>query len=288
MISQTGGHSDFNPYTAVPTDDPNALSYLERNGVAMRADGVDQVTLRVRENLRMGASQIKLATGGGVSSLYDPLDVSEFSEEEIAAAVTTAENWGTYVATHTFTDRATQIAIEAGIKSVEHGFLLSDETLQIMKDKGVWLSIQPLLNDEDAFTFADPVSTAKWIKVTQGTDRVYKAAKRIGVKIAFGTDLLFDPKLAAKEGKFLAKLKRWFTPYEALKMATSDNAELLALSGPRNPYQDGPLGVVKAGAYADLILVNGNPLENLDLVADPGKNFAVIMKDGKIYKNAIK
>ena len=106
MISQTGGHSDFNPYTAVPTEDPNALSYMERNGVAMRADGVDQVTLRVRENLRMGASQIKLATGGGVSSLYDPLDVSEFSEEEIAAAVTTAENWGTYVATHTFTDRA--------------------------------------------------------------------------------------------------------------------------------------------------------------------------------------
>jgi len=288
MISQTGGHADFNPYTAVPTDDPDALSYLERNGVAMRADGKAQLMLRVRENLRMGASQIKIATGGGVSSLYDPLDVSEFSEEEIAAAVTVAENWGTYVATHTFTDRATQIAIKAGIKSVEHGFLLSDETLQIMKDKGVWLSIQPLLNDEDAFTFADPVSTAKWIKVTQGTDRVYKAAKRIGVRIAFGTDILFDPAVAAKEGKFLAKLKRWFTPYEVLKMATSDNAELLALSGPRNPYQAGPLGVVKAGAYADLILVNGNPLENLDLVADPGKNFAVIMKDGKIYKNALK
>jgi len=196
MISQTGGHSDFNPYTSVPTDDPDALTYLERNGIAMRADGVDQVTLRVRENLRMGASQIKIATGGGVSSLYDPLDVSEFDPEEIAAAVAAAENWGTYVATHTFTDRATQIAIEAGIKSVEHGFLLSEETLQMMKDKGVWLSIQPLLNDEDAFTFADPVSTAKWIEVTDGTDKVYEAAKRLGVKIAFGTDILFDPAVA--------------------------------------------------------------------------------------------
>ena len=97
----------------------------------------------------------------------------------------------------------------------------------------------------------------------------------------------FDAKLAAKQGKFLAKLKKWYTPYEALKMATHGNAQLLALSGPRNPYP-GELGVVKAGAYADLILVNGNPLENLDLVADPAKNFVVIMNDGKIYKNTIK
>ena len=98
---------------------------------------------------------------------------------------------------------------------------------------------------------------------------------------------MIDAKLAAKQGKFLAKLKKWYTPYEALKMATSGNAELLAFSGPRNPYQAGPVGVVKKGAYADLILVDGTPLENLDLVADPGKNFAVIMKDGKIYKNTI-
>jgi imidazolonepropionase-like amidohydrolase len=288
MISQTSGHSDFNPYTAVPTEDPDALSYLEINGVAMRADGVDQVRRRVRENLRMGASQIKIATGGGVSSLYDPLDVSEYSPEEIEAAVTEAENWGTYVATHTFTDRATQIAIRAGIRSVEHGFLLGDETLKMMADKGVWLSIQPLLNDEDAFTFADPVSTAKWIEVTDGTDRVYKAAKRLGVKVAFGTDILFDPAVAAKQGKFLSKLGRWFTPYETLKMATSSNAELLGMSGPRNPYQEGALGTIAAGAYADLILVDGNPLEDLDLVADPNANFDLIMKDGVIYKNAMR
>jgi len=259
MISQTAGHSDGNPYTAVPTDDPNALSYLERNGLVMRADGVDQMLLRVREALRMGASQIKIATGGGVSSLYDPLDVTEYTPAEVEAAVAAAENWGTYVSAHTFTGRATQMAIRAGVKSVEHGFLLTDETLKMMADKGVWLSPQPLLNDEDAFTFADPVSTAKWIEVTQGTERLYPAAKRLGVKIAFGTDALFDPSVAAKEGKFLAKLGRWFTPFEALRMATSTNAELLALSGPRNPYPAAPLGVVKEGAYADLILVNGNP-----------------------------
>lgn len=287
MISQTSGHSDFRPYTAVPTDDPDELSYLERNYIVLRADGVGQMHLRVREILRMGASQIKIATGGGVSSLYDPLDVTEYTPEEVRAAVADAENWGTYVAAHTFTDRATQMAINAGVKSVEHGFLLTEPTLKMMQEKGVWLSIQPLLNDEDAFKFADPVSEQKWIEVTKGTDRVYPAAKSLGVKIAFGTDILFDPATAAKQGKFLAKLKRWFTPYETLKMATSGNAELLAMSGPRNPYQQGALGLVKEGAYADLILVDGNPLQNLELIADPAKNFVVIMKDGSIHKNTL-
>ena len=103
--------------------------------------------------------------------------------------------------------------------------------------------------------------------------------KTIKQQTAFGTDTLFDPQLAAKQGKLLAKPKRWYTPYEVLKMATHDNAQLLALSGPRNPYQAGPLGVIKEGAYADLVLVDGNPLQDLNLV---------IMKDGKIYKNTVK
>ncbi len=102
-----------------------------------------------------------------------------------------------------------------------------------------------------------------------------------------GTDMLFDPELAAKQVKFVAKLEKWYTPYEALKMATYDNAELIKMCGPRDPYP-GDLGVVKEGALADLILVDGNPLENLDLVADPEKNFVVIMKDGVIYKNTLK
>jgi len=137
---------------------------------------------------------------------------------------------------------------------MEHGFLISEETLKLMKDNGVWLSIQPLLNDEDAFSFDDPGSTQKFVEVTDGTEKIYPLAKRIGAKMAFGTDMLFDPATAAKQGKFLAKLGRWFTPYETLKMATSDNAELLALAGPRNPYKLGKLGVVEEGAYAELLL----------------------------------
>jgi imidazolonepropionase-like amidohydrolase len=225
--------------------------------------------------------------GYSVSSVYDPLDVRQYTFDELKAFVEVADTYNTYVAAHIFTDDAVQLAIKAGIKSIEHGFLMSEETLQLMKENDAWLSIQPLLNDEDGFSFNDPGSQAKWITVTNGTNAIYKKAKEVGVKIAFGTDILFDPKLANRQGAFLAKLQRWFTPYEVLKMATSTNAELLELAGPRHPYQAGPLGVIKEGAYADLILVNGNPLEDINLVADPAKNFDLIMKDGKIYKNAL-
>ena len=187
-----------------------------------------------------------------------------------------------------YTDKAIQRAVKAGVKTIEHGnLIMEEETLQMMKDNGVWLSAQPLIDDEDRLVFDNPASTAKWIVATDGTGRNYEAAKAMGVKIAFGTDMLFDPAAAANQGKMVTKLKNWFTPYEALKMVTSDNAELLMMSGPRHPYQEGPLGVIKEGAYADLILVDGNPLENLDLVADADKNFDLIMKDGNIYKNNI-
>lgn len=287
-IGQTGGHFDYRPYQAVPTNPADSQWYWYSVGLLAMADGVDEVTKRAREVMRMGATQLKISGGGGVSSVYDPLDVRQYSLAELKAFVEVANSYNTYVLSHIFTDEAAQMAIKAGVKSIEHGHLLSKETLQMMIDNDVWLSIQPLLNDEDAFQFNDPGSTKKWIQVTDGTDVVYKLAKKMGVKIAFGTDILFDPVLSEKQGAFLAKLKLWFTPYEVLKMATSTNAELLALSGPRHPYQAGALGKIEQGAYADLILVDGNPLENIDLVADPHTNFKLIMKDGKIFKNEIK
>lgn len=284
-IGQTGGHFDYRPYQAVPTNPADSQWYWYSVGLMAMADGVTEVTKRSREVMRMGASQIKISGGGGVSSVYDPLDVRQFTLDELKAFVEVADTYNTYVASHLFTDEAIQLSIEAGVKSVEHGFLMSRETMEMMRDNDVWLSIQPLLDDEDGFTFDDPFSQAKWIAVTNGTDEAYKMAKEVGVKVAFGTDILFDPALAERQGAFLAKLQRWYSPYEVLKMATSTNAELLALSGPRHPYQEGPLGVIEEGAYADLILVDGNPLENIDLIADPHTNFDLIMKDGVIYKN---
>ncbi len=287
-ISQTSGHTDFRPGTAVPAELDAPLIYMERIGHVMVADGVPEVLKRTREALRMGASQIKINSGGGVSSSFDPLDVTQFTIAETEAAVAAAKDWHTYVATHTFTDEATQRAVNAGVISIEHGHLLTEKTLRLMKKKGAYLSMQPILDDEDAIQFPKgSFSRMKYIQVTEGTDRVYSLAKKVGVKTVFGTDTLFDPALAEKQGKQLAKLSRWYTPVEALRQATSTAGELLALSGPRNPYPDGALGVIKEGAYADLILVNGNPLEDLELVANPEDNFDFIMKDGKIYKNKI-
>jgi imidazolonepropionase-like amidohydrolase len=287
-ISQTSGHFDFRGKNDVPRNLTDPMTYWERNSLIMVADGVDEVIRRTRENLRMGATQIKIAGGGGVSSSYDDLDVQQYTFEEMKAVVDVAKTWNTYVAAHIFTDEAVQTAIKAGVKSIEHGFLVSDETLKMMKDNDVWLSLQPLLKDEDALQFENPYSTEKYNKVTDGTDRTYKRAKELGVKVAFGTDALFDPAAAAAQNRMLAKLKRWYTPYEVLKMATSTNAELLMLCGPRNPYREGDIGSIKEGNYADMLLVDGNPLENIDLIVDPEKNFVVIMKDGKVYKNTLK
>lgn len=288
-ITQTSGHGDFRGALEVPAHNGAPLDYLQREGMTIIADGVPAVIQRSREILRRGASQLKVMAGGGVSSIYDPIDSTQYTFDEMRAIVDVANSWNTYVAVHAFTNAAVRQAVEAGVRSVEHGHLLTDETLKLMAEKDVWLSMQPILNDEDGIFFPrGSESHRKFVEVTAGTDYVYAAAKKYGVKIAWGTDTLFDPKLAAKQGKQLAKMKRWFTPFEALKMATSVNAQLLALSGPRNPYKKGALGVIKEGAYADLILVNGNPIENIDLVADADKNFDLIMKGGKIYKNTLK
>jgi len=286
-ISQTAGHGDFRGPNDVPVNPGAALDYQQRVGNTLIANGVPEVILRTREALRMGASQIKGMGGGGVSSLYDPLDVTEYTFEEAKAMVDTAKTWNTYVAVHINTKEAIKRWVEAGAKSMDHGFFIDDETAKLMAEKDVWWSMQPMdAEGEDAFVFESPISTAKYKDLVSKLDGAVAATKKYKVKTAFGTDLLFDAKLAAKQGKFLAKLKKWYTPYEALKMATSGNAELLKLSGPRDPYP-GKLGVIEKGAYADLLLVDGNPLQNLDLVADADKNFVLIMKDGKIYKNTL-
>ncbi|TAH05095.1 MAG: amidohydrolase family protein [Sphingobacteriales bacterium] len=286
-ISQTGGHGDF----GMPTDVPKVsgqLSYLERTGMTIIADGPDQVLLRTREQLRNGASQIKIMAGGGVASNYDPLDVAQYTEDEIAAAVKAAAAWNTYVTVHAYTPTAIQAAIKAGVKCIEHGQLADDASAKLMAEKGIWWSLQPFLDDEDAIPFpAGSDSRKKQLQMVQGTDNAYQLAKKYNIKTAFGTDCLFDANLATRQGAQLAKMVRWYTTFEVLNMATAKNAELLALSGPRNPYPK-KLGVIEEGAYADLILVDGNPLENINLIANPDKNFLIIMKDGVVYKNTLR
>jgi imidazolonepropionase-like amidohydrolase len=283
MITVTSGHGDFRQISELPRTIGGKLSTIEQLGGSMIADSPDEVRLRVREQLMQGASQIKLTAGGGVASPFSPLDVSTFTEAELRAAVEAAENWGTYVCTHAYTTVAIQRSIAAGVRCIEHGHLMDEATARLMAEKGIWLSTQPFLDLAGASALG-PAEQAKMQQVVAGTDKVYALARKHRIKTAFGTDVLFSKALAERQGAMLADLTRWYTPAEALIMATSTNAELLGLSGLRNPYP-GKLGVVEVGALADLLLVDGNPLENIRLIADSDRNFLVIMKNGKIYKN---
>jgi imidazolonepropionase-like amidohydrolase len=286
FISQSGGHGDFRLPNDLPAR-PGDFTFSERVGAAAIADSPDLVRQRVREQLALGASQIKLMAGGGVASSYDPLDVTQYSVAELRAAVEAAENWGTYVTVHAYTPRAVQQAIAAGVKCIDHGQLLDEATAKLMAEKGVWWSLQPFTDDRpSAFPEGSP-NRAKQKEMYSGTDTAYALAKKFKIKTAWGTDALFDAEAAARQGADLAKMTRWYAPVDVLRMATSGNAELLALSGKRSPYP-GKLGVVQQGALADLLLVDGDPTTDIKLIEDPAKNFLVIMKDGKVYKNTLR
>jgi imidazolonepropionase-like amidohydrolase len=285
VITVTSGHGDFRNVTDLPRTLGGMLSRIEQLGGAIIADSPDEVRLRVREQLMQGASQIKLTAGGGVASPSSPLDVSTFTEPELRAAVEAAENWGTYVCTHAYTPATIQRSIAAGVKCIEHGHLMDDASARLIAEKGIWLSMQPFL-DAAAASAMGPAEQARLRQVITGTEAVYGFVKKYKIKTAFGTDILFSKALAERQGSGLVDMIRWFTPAEVLTMATSTNAELLALSGSRNPYP-GKLGVVEQGALADLLLVDGNPLENIKLVAEPDKAFLVIMKNGTIHKNTL-
>jgi len=287
-ITQTSGHGDFrelnDPHPNMGGT-PDALGQR----YALIADGPAEVTRAVRESLRHGATTIKVMAGGGISSQYDPIDTNQYSVAELRAAVEAAEQWHTYVAVHAYTDEAVRNSLEAGVKVIEHGHLMSDDTLKLLKSRGAFLSSQ-------SFGFVRQFikpgrsrsgAAGKAAQVMEGTDHLMTTARKLGIPVAFGTDAFGS--LRAYQGavsEFGYRL-RWFTSLEILKQATSFNARLLALTGPRNPYQDGPLGVIQEGAYADLLIVDGNPLEDVKLLENYKKNIRLIMKDGVVYKNTL-
>lgn len=280
MISQTSGHSDTR--SNVTFED----QYVQDVGHLTVADGVDEVLIAVRQNLMRGASFIKISAGGGVASSYDPLDVTQYTLPEMQAAVDAAADYGTYVSAHAYTDKAVQRAIKAGVKVIEHGQMIGEETAKMMAENDVWLNVQPFLPEYNPYP-EKSFSHAKYKMLAARTDRAIKAAKEHGVKITWGTDVILAPEAAHLQSQFVADMANWFTPYEVLKMVTHDNGQLLAMSGLRSPYQDGKLGVIEEGAYADILLVNGNPLEDITLMAKPDSSLALIMKDGDIVKSSL-
>jgi imidazolonepropionase-like amidohydrolase len=284
-ISQTAGHGDFGLIDERPTALGGEQSRAEQIGMMRVADGEARVLAAVREQLRQGASQIKLMAGGGVASQYDPLYTLQFTPRELRAAVDAAQDYGTYVATHVYSVEGIHRAVDAGVKSIEHGHLADEPTVAMLAERGIWLSTQPFT--EHDHSFPNPENAEKYREICTGTDRLYNWVKKHGVKTAWGTDLLFEPELTGKQSEMMTRLGDYFTNVEALKMVTSGNASLFRLSGERDPYKAARLGEITAGAWADVLLINGDPTADLKLLSDPEKSIVVIIKDGAVVKNAL-
>lgn len=295
LITQTSGHGDFRnlnekpPYMTGGTN--NDYDYY----VSYLADSPDEVRRGVRENLRKGATHIKLTVSGGVSSNFDPLHSLQFTPAEVKAAVEAAASWKTFVMTHAYTDEAVRMSVENGVKVILHAPLITDETAKLMAENGIYMNpnLEAVLGleEEKALTMLSPAAYKKWKSLVNAYPLALKSAMKYNVKMVFGTDLLapWDKTIEYDDtaGRDFLQLVKFMSNAEALKMATSNAAEMERLTGPNNPWQEGPLGVVEEGAYADLLLIDGNPLENIEVMVDPDKNFKIIMKDGKIYKNTL-
>ncbi|PAF54575.1 hypothetical protein BKH42_00485 [Helicobacter sp. 13S00482-2] len=284
FVSQSAGHGDMREITNPPSRYGGIQSVMEKSGDFVLADGVDEVLTAVRWQLKKGASQIKIGAGGGVISHFDPMDSLQFTLPEIRAATSAAKDWGTYVCSHVYSDAGVNRAIDGGVKSIEHGHFATEKTIKRMADEGIWLSIQPFEANQ-YFPKAPPGSKGAIL------DGVWRKTLGLALKnkcnYAFGTDLLFDAFSASGQNYMLYLFSEVLGPLNALRVATSGNAKLMAMSGERNPYIQAELGVIKPGAWADVVLVDGNPLRDFKLIYQYEDKFNLIIKDGDIIKNTI-
>jgi imidazolonepropionase-like amidohydrolase len=277
-IGPTGGHSDGRRRTDSGTRCHccNALSFSM--GVA---DGVSDVRRAVREEMRQGADQVKIMMSGGVASPYDPLDSLQFSMDEVRAAVEEAHAFGRYVCAHAYTPEAITRAAVAGVRTIEHGNLIDDASAKLMAEKGMYLVANLVTYFEMKKRAAEygmnSDMLAKNDLVIDGALKSLEICKRHGVPVAFGSDLLGQLQVAQSE-EFLLRATV-VSPIEVIRSATTIGAQLLRM--------EGKLGCLKAGAFADLIVVDGNPLKNLKLLTEQGQHLSAIMKGGRFHKNRL-
>jgi len=285
IVTQTSGHGDFRrPNAPHPTLCNCGTSHVLNHGFSVIADGVPQTLAAVREDLKHGATQIKIMGGGGVASDYDPIHTLQPSPEEIRAAVQAAGDWGTYVMAHAYTAEAVQRLVENGVKVIEHGLLIDEETARLCADKGVVMSTQvavfrmgadlPGLTDNNR---------AKMQQVLAGQDRLIGYIKKYELKMGFGTDFVFG--MYDRLGLEFTARREYFSPAEILRQATSESAEIIRMVGKLDRYER--FGEIREGWLADLLLFEGNPFEDISILTRPAESLAVIMKDGALHKNAI-
>jgi imidazolonepropionase-like amidohydrolase len=278
-IGPTGGHSDSRRRTdlGAPCGCCNAMVYC----MAI-ADGADEVRKLVREQMRQGADQVKIMCSGGVASPYDPLDSLQFSEAEIAAATEEAKAFGRYVLAHAYTPEAITRAVNNGVRTIEHGNLIDAKSAKLLKSKDGYMVanlVAYFSMKERAAQFGMTADMlAKNDIVIEGALRSLEICKAAGVKVGYGSDLLGA--LQVDQSLEFIHRAKVLKPLEIIRQATTVGAEILRV--------EGKLGIVEPGAYADLIVVDGNPLKKLELFLDQGAHLPVIMKAGKFHKNALK
>ena len=277
-IGPTGGHSDGRRRTDFGTRCHccNALAFTM--GIA---DGVSQVRKAVREEMRQGADQVKIMMSGGVASPYDPLDSLQFSIEEVEAAVEEAHAFGRYVCAHAYTPEAITRAAHAGVRTIEHGNLIDDASAKLMAEKGMFLVANLIAYFEMKKRAAEYGMNADMLAkndlVIEGALRSLEICKRHGVPVAYGTDLLGQ--LQSEQSEEFSLRARVLSPHEIIRSATTIGAQVLRM--------EGRLGCLKPGAFADLILVDGNPWKDLSTLQGQGRHLAAIMKGGRFHKNTL-
>jgi imidazolonepropionase-like amidohydrolase len=294
-ITTTSGHGDFRELNDPHPNIAGGRQHFYEDYVTIIADGRDEHLRAAREAFRRGATQLKLFTGGGVTSLFDPLHSGPM-DEEVRAVVEVAERWDTYVAVHAHTEQAIQQAIDNGIKSIEHAPFLTDAQARAMIKNGIFLStaFSPVfsISEEKAKTAYPPESYTKWLVIRNAAENTLKVIKNnpeLKVVVAsdhipqWDTGRAYDDK-AVQEFKFLSEA---IGNFRTLKAFTSTAGELNMMTGKMNPYPDSQLGIIQKDAYADILLVDGNPLEDITVMMNPDKNVKIIMKDGVIYKNTL-
>lgn len=299
FIGGRGGHADFAPYSS----QPDGQTQMEMLNISRPCNGADQVLLAARNNFRMGATQLKVMQTGGVASEFDPWQLNGMTAAEIAAAVEVAEAYQSYVAAHSYSADAMLRALDMGVRSIEHGFEFNDAVHEKMLEKSAVITtnltaFSPELAKVDALQ--NPRSARKLRSATAAFKGYIDNVRRLKPKRGFQTDCVGP---ASINGAQIAHEKylggHFFGNHEALVSMTSVGGEIAEMSGPvLNPYPESKLGVVEAGAYADLLLVDGNPLEDLSVIGavaewfsapprDGVETMRIIMKDGVIVKNTL-
>jgi len=304
FVGPTGSHADFRNFTT-----PNETLYGPQSaggrlGMTMTADGVDAIKAVSRQNIMQGATQIKIMSSGGVVSQFDPWQLDAYSAEEIRAAVEVADAYGTYVMSHAYSKKSIMRCLENGVKSIEHGFMFDGDIAKLMEKKGAYMTtnmqaFSPALSQVSAIS-ASAASTRKANSAQKAFANYVENVKKYRPKLGFQGDCVGLPESCQKQNDHQIYLgAEFFGNFYYLKALTSVNGEIVKLSGEvLDPYPEGKLGVVEVGAYADLLLVDGNPLEDITVIGGNEKWFdaepregietlKVIMKDGKIYKNTL-